>query len=291
METLVETLNNIQPVIIFAMLMILWVIESFIPYLAPSPNRKKHGLRNFVILLISFVFNGLSGLYIGEVVRFTTEHQLGLLNVIHLPFVVSFIAGMLMIDLWDYGYHILTHKVNLLWRYHRVHHSDTELDSTSSLRFHPLEIIMQSLSWTIMFPLLGISAASFVVYFTFLIWLIFLQHANIKLPDWIDKYGCYVFSTPGWHKMHHAAERRITDSHYGDVFTFWDRIFGTGGPIDVEHIQFGIEHFRDDTDQTVKNILLMPFKPIHPGTGRSEHRVSTNSDKKLFQRDSPVSGS
>ena len=77
--------------------------------------------------------------------------------------------------------------------------------------------------------------------------------------------------------MHHAAERRITDSHYGDVFTFWDRIFGTGGPIDVKNIQFGIEYFREDKDQTVKSILLMPFKPVHPDIIHKEVRSAEDA--------------
>ena len=115
-----------------------------------------------------------------------------------------------------------------------------------------------------MFPLLGISAASFVIYFSFYLILIFFQHANIRLPLWIDKYGSYVFSTPGWHRMHHAAERSLTDSHYGDVFTFWDRIYGSGAKIDLSNIEYGIEYYREPRDQTAKNLLLMPFRPIKP---------------------------
>lgn len=262
METLLQTLNDIQPLLIFGMLAILWIIESFIPYFAHSPNRKKHGLRNFALVMISFVVNGLCGLLLSEVMNYTSRNNIGLLNLIHLHLPVLIITGMLLIDLWDYGYHILTHKFEFFWRFHRVHHSDTELDSTSSLRFHPLEIIVQTMNWVIMFFVLGISPASFIIYFSFYLILIFLQHANIGLPDWVDKYGSYVFSTPGWHKMHHAAERKITDSHYGDVFTFWDRIFGTGGKIDIENIEFGLEDFREDKDQTVWNILKMPFMPV-----------------------------
>lgn len=264
MEDLAVTLGNIQPIIIFSMLISLWVIESFIPYFAPSPGRKKMRRRNLVMVLISFSVNALAGLYVNEVIQFTARHQFGLLNLLNLPFAVSLTAGMLLIDMWDYGFHLLQHRIPLFWRFHRVHHSDTELDASSSLRFHPFDIILQTFGWTFMFILLGISGLSFMIYFTFYILLIFFQHANIKIPHFIDYYGSYVFSTPGWHKMHHAAERPLTDSHYGDVFTFWDRIFKTGGPVDVEHIQFGIEYFRHDDDQSVKNMLLMPFKPLYP---------------------------
>lgn len=264
MEDLALTLSNLQPIIIFAMLLSLWVVESFIPFFTPSPGRKKMRLRNLVMVFISFVVNALAGLYINEVIEFTTQHQFGLLNWLQLPYAASLVIGMLLIDFWDYGFHLLQHRIPLFWRFHRVHHSDTELDASSSLRFHPFDVILQAFGWTFMFSLLGISGISFMVYFTFYLLLIFFQHANLKIPYLIDHYGSYVFSTPGWHKMHHAAERKLTDSHYGDVFTFWDRIFKTGGPVDVEHIQFGIEYFRKETDQSVRNLLLMPFKPLYP---------------------------
>lgn len=264
MEKFAQELNNLQPFIIFGMLMLLWVVESFIPYFEPTTYRKKIRLWNLGMVLISFVVNGVAGLYVNEVIMYTKAHHLGLLNWLHLPFVLSFILGMLFIDLWDYGFHLLQHKVPLFWRFHRVHHSDTELDASSSLRFHPFDILLQAFGWTFMFTLLGISGESFIVYFTFYVVLIFLQHANLKIPTWLDHYGSYVFSMPGWHKMHHAAQREITDSHYGDVFTFWDRIFKTGGPVDVEHIQFGIEYYREPKDSSIKNLLIMPFKPIYP---------------------------
>ena len=262
MEKTVEALNNIQPLIIIGMMLTLWVVESFIPYFSLSSARRKQARRNMVIVAIAFVVNGLIGIYVNGLINYVADHRLGLLNWIHLPILVTIIAGMLLIDLWDYGFHLIQHYIPFFWRFHQVHHSDTELDVTSSIRFHPGDIFFQAVGWTFMFPLFGISGASFVIYFTFYLFLIFFQHANVKLPDWIDRYGSYVFSTPGWHKMHHAAERKLTDSHYGDVFTFWDRIFGTGGPIDIEHIDFGIEYFRDQKDQTVKSLLLHPFRPL-----------------------------
>ena len=264
MDSLLDTLAAIQPLIVIGSLLILWIAESFIPYLKPAPNRRHHGWQNLLLLVIAFATNGATGLMVNKAVAATSTHGWGLLNWLSLPPLVSLVAGMLLIDFYDYCYHVLTHKVGVLWRYHRVHHSDTTLDSTSSLRFHPFEFIMQALAWLVMIPLLGISAASLTIYLSLYVGLVVFQHANVRLPAWVDRYGSYIFSTPGWHKMHHAADQRLTDSHYGDVFTFWDRLFGTGGPIEFENLEYGLEHFRDANQQTVKQLLLMPFKPLRP---------------------------
>ncbi|HYV92019.1 MAG TPA: sterol desaturase family protein [Chitinophagales bacterium] len=277
MNHLIETLNNVQPLIIIGMLLLLWTVESFIPYFHHAVNRKKHTLNNLLATLISFVVNGALGVGLSFWMTYVADHHYGLLNMISLPPIISLVAGMLMIDFYDYWFHTASHKIPFMWRWHRVHHSDTELDSTSSLRFHPFDIIAQAISWIPMFFLLGISSASFVIYFTFYIALIFLQHANIKIPRWIDKYGSYIFSTPGWHKMHHAADKKITDTHYGDVFTFWDRLFGTGGPIDINNIDFGIEYFRTEKEQSVKNLMLMPFKPVKPNQAGANEIISSMS--------------
>lgn len=262
METLLQTLTDIQPLIMLSLLLVFWIIESFIPWFSHAPKRSKHSLHNLGMTFISLVFNAITGLGLVLVFELTEKYNLGLLNQFSMNTTLLIVAGIILIDFWDYGYHILTHKWEWMWRFHRVHHSDPHLDSTSSFRFHPFEIIFQTLNWTIMLVVLGIPAASFIIYFTFFIGLIILQHVNVKFPPKLDYYLSFVFSTPEWHKMHHASDKRLTDSHYGDMFTFWDRIFGTGGKPDVEHIEYGLEDYRDEKHQTVKSLLMMPFKPL-----------------------------
>jgi sterol desaturase/sphingolipid hydroxylase (fatty acid hydroxylase superfamily) len=138
----------------------------------------------------------------------------------------------------------------MLWSFHRVHHSDISLNTSSSLRFHPFEVIYsQGLYFCVAIVLFGVSMTSFIIYGTIALVLVITQHSNIRFPNWFEKYGRYIFSTPGWHKIHHSNERRLTDSHYGDVFTFWDRIFGTWHDVGPEEINYGLKEFADPKKQ------------------------------------------
>lgn len=255
--------SNVQPLIILAMLVIMYSIENVSPYLPKPANRKKHDLRNYLLSFINLVING--GLAFGVVaaVTYADQHHMGLLRYIPLSTAPAVILGILLIDLGSYTLHIMQHKVPMFWSFHRVHHSDPNLTSSSSLRFHPFDTILSQGIWqAIWFPLMGIPLASIIIYGTFFLPLFIMQHSNVKLPDAVEKYGRYIFSTPGWHKIHHAADQKYTDSHYGDFFTFWDRIFGTWTPVDPKNIEYGLHEFNTDTQHTTGYLLGVPFKHL-----------------------------
>ena len=256
-----ETLANLQPVILIGMMIIMYGIENIFPYLRKAPNQKKHDLRNLGICLINFFVNGLVGTGVVLVAEWTTKNNFGLLNYVQLPFWSEIIIGILLIDFGSYGMHNLTHRIPLLWRFHRVHHSDLYLNSTSSIRFHPLETVLtQGIYLGTAILVFGISMPCFVLYGSIAIPLLIMQHSNTKWPDWLEKYGRYIFATPGWHKIHHSDDRIQTDSHFGDVFTFWDRLFGTSKPTRPEDISYGLKEFADDEKQTIGYQMLLPFK-------------------------------
>jgi sterol desaturase/sphingolipid hydroxylase (fatty acid hydroxylase superfamily) len=257
---MIETLSNIQPLLLIAMLIIMYSLETVIPYLSKPANKKRHDINNFVVTLISFIVNGLISVAVVSSLIYTSEHQLGLLNLIHLPEIVEVIVGLLLIDFGSYVIHNLQHKIPFLWRLHRVHHADPNLNTSSALRFHPFDVVLsQGLYPCLWIPIMGISMTSFVIYGTIALPLLVMQHSNIKFPEWLERYGRLIFSTPGWHKIHHSDEQQFTDSHYGDVFTFWDRIFGTWHKVKPDEINYGIKGFKDEKNQTIKNQLLMPF--------------------------------
>ncbi len=259
---MIQTLSNLQPIILIAMLIVMYSIEGFAPYLRKPANKRKHDLNNLGMNLMSFAINGiLGGIVVGVIIN-TGKYELGLLNQLTLPFWVEVVLGALLMDFGGYMMHRVQHKIPLLWRIHRVHHSDPYLNTTSALRFHPADVLIsQFILPCIWVPLMGISITSFVLYGAFALPLLVMQHANVRFPAWIETYGRLVFSTPGWHKIHHSDEQRFTDSHFGDVFTFWDRIFGTWHRVQPEEIQFGLEETRDEKHHTVKGQLLMPLIP------------------------------
>lgn len=257
---MIETLSNIQPLLLIAMLITMYSIETVRPYLAKPADKKRHDTYNFIIAFIAFAINGAVSLAIIFSLTYTHEHQLGLLNQLALPALVEIIVGMLLIDFGSYLLHNLQHKIPLLWRIHRVHHSDPHLNASSSLRFHPFDVFLaQGVFPFFWIPLMGISITSFVLYGTIALPLIVVQHTNVRFPDWLERYGRLVISTPGWHKIHHSDEQQFTDSHYGDVFTFWDRLFGTWHHVQPHEIRYGLKEFRDTNHHTVSGQLLMPF--------------------------------
>jgi len=248
---------------IFALLVIFFTLETYIPYLTRYKNRRKHTYRNLLLVLLNFLANGLSASWFAYWLSVIHIKGWGLLNILHMNTVTAVILGVLYIDLDFYVTHMIFHKIPFLWRMHRVHHSDNELDSTTTLRAHPFEVLTVALWRSVTFAVMGISFPSFVIFFTFALPLIFIQHANIRFPDFLEKWLGLVFVTSTWHKVHHSDEQEFTDSHYGSVFTFWDRIFRTSHTnVQVDNLNWGLKEFKEDNDQRVKTQLLLPFRAI-----------------------------
>ena len=260
---MIELLANFQPLLLVVLLVLMYSLESFRPYLEKPANKRRHDWHNFIISFISFAVNGLISGVVVFMVLYTAEHQLGLFNWVVLPNLLEIVLGILLIDFGSYCLHNVQHKVPFLWRFHRVHHSDTNLNASSTLRFHPVDTVLsQGIFYCLWIPLMGISMTSFVIYGCLALPLLVVQHANVRFPEWLEKYARFVFSTPGWHKIHHSDEQRYTDSHYGDVFTFWDRIFGTHHAVKPDEISYGLKEFKSDEHHTVKGQLLMPLKHV-----------------------------
>jgi sterol desaturase/sphingolipid hydroxylase (fatty acid hydroxylase superfamily) len=257
---MIQQLNDLSPVVAIALLAALFTIETFVPYLTHVEHRARHTWRNGVIMVIAIAFNVACGTWLIWWMGQMEQQQFGLLRWLGVPPVWGAALGVVLIDLTDYPYHILTHRVPLLWRYHRVHHSDHELDATSSIRFHPLEVVMQTAWQTATLALLGVGFASFAIFSALLVTLVVIQHANLRFPDWFESTVGAMFVTARWHRVHHSDDQQYTDAHYADVFTFWDRIFGTTRQVDERTLTWGLKQFRDDRHHTVWGILTMPFR-------------------------------
>jgi sterol desaturase/sphingolipid hydroxylase (fatty acid hydroxylase superfamily) len=260
---MIQTLADLQPVMLVGIIIVMYTLETFIPYLAKPVNKRQHDIHNFILSFISFMINGLLSVAVLYVVVYTTDHHFGLLNMVQWPRTIEIIAAVLLMDFGSYCFHNLLHKVPFLWRFHRVHHSDLNLNTSSSLRFHPIDTMLsQGVYFCIAIPLFGISMTGFVVYGTIGLIFVIIQHSNIRFPGWMEKYGQYIFSTPGWHKIHHSDEQKFTDSHYGDIFTFWDRIFGTWHPVSPGQINYGLKDFAHAERQKAGFLLRSPFMDL-----------------------------
>lgn len=187
----------------------------------------------------------------------------GLFNRGWLPDWLSVTLAVVLLDLAIYGQHVVFHKVPFLWRLHRVHHADTEMDVTTGIRFHPVEILV-----SIAIKLAAIAALGAPPLAVFLFEVILnagamFTHANLRLPEKVERGLRLLFVTPGMHRVHHSAERIDTDSNYGFNLSIWDRIFATYRPEPVpgdEAVIIGLEVLREPGEQRLDRLLTQPFR-------------------------------
>lgn len=188
----------------------------------------------------------------------TEKYKLGVFqNAGHIHAAVLIIAAVIILDFWAaYLPHFLMHKIPLLWRFHAVHHSDTMIDVTTAFRQHPGETI-----WRVLFQTAGVLIFGFplyvlVIYLTLSALNAQLEHTNIYLPKKLDKFLQLVFVTPNMHKLHHSRYQSETDSNYSNIFSVWDRLFGTyKRKEDYSEIKYGLDYL-DKKDFTIPDLLI-----------------------------------
>ncbi|MDD0852276.1 sterol desaturase family protein [Halobacteriovorax sp. GB3] len=177
---------------------------------------------------------------------------------------VSFVIGLISLDFFIYFQHVLSHRVAFIWRIHRVHHADRELDSTSALRFHPLEIYGSSLYKMALIVLMGYSSTTIFWFEVILSSSAIFNHSNLYLPKKIDQVIRLFFVTPDFHRSHHCENRLRHDRNYGFCFSFWDYLFKTYESVDFkeqEQLKIGLKEF-EKKEETLPlfNLLKMPFR-------------------------------
>ena len=187
----------------------------------------------------------------------------GLFNVLTLPYFLTCIVSILLLDVFIYAQHVVFHKIEWLWRFHRMHHSDTHIDVTTGIRFHPVEIVLSLLIKFAVIVLFGIPALAILIFEIILNATSMITHSNLYVPIWLDKILRWFLVTPDMHRIHHSVHRQETDSNYGFNLSIWDRIFGTytEEPRDThEKMLIGIEKFRDPREQVIDKLLTQPFR-------------------------------
>lgn len=186
----------------------------------------------------------------------------GLFNLVALPAWLEVLLAILMFDLAIWAQHLITHKVPFLWRFHRVHHADRDMDVTTAIRFHPLEIAASMLLKLGLVYLIGPAAWAVIAFEVLLNGTALFNHANLSLPLALDRVLRLVLVTPDMHRVHHSALRAEHDSNYGFALSIWDRMFGThiaqpGFGHDLMTV--GLE-WQDDAPTRLGWSLLLPFR-------------------------------
>lgn len=191
------------------------------------------------------------------------EYGWGLFNNVDLPIWLEIVIAIIVLDFAIWLQHLVSHKVPLFWRLHQMHHADVDIDVSTAIRFHPIEIAL-SMVWKIICVLaLGPSALAVVLFEMLLNASSMFNHANIRLPDWLDRLLRLFIVTPDMHRIHHSVIRREHNSNYGFALSIWDRVFGTyTGEPEGGHtgMTIGLSEYQSDGPTKLLWNLLLPFR-------------------------------
>jgi sterol desaturase/sphingolipid hydroxylase (fatty acid hydroxylase superfamily) len=181
--------------------------------------------------------------------------------------VAVLVAGFLLIDLFLYASHRIHHRIYTLWRFHAVHHSDIDVDLTTTLRHHPLEFLLNAGLATVLFVALGLPAWVFPIYGVCSIASGLFQHLNAQLPPRIDRVLRSLLVTPAMHRSHHSADPAHYDYNYGNIFSIWDRVLGTHKVLASQaqqSLSFGVPEFTAPEFAGLRWALILPFRLRRP---------------------------
>ncbi|MBJ2172847.1 sterol desaturase family protein [Aureibaculum sp. A20] len=245
---------------ILACLLFSWFLEGIYPLVKLNYKKWKHAGVNLVFLGTSLTINIVFGLLTIGVFSYIGTHQIGILHWVHLPIWAELFITILFLDfVAQYAVHYYLHKVSWMWRFHMIHHSDTKVDATTGTRHHPGDYVLREIAALIAIVIIGAPFAFYVVYKIVTILFTYLTHANINVPVWIDKPMSFIFITPNMHKFHHHFERPWTDTNFGNIFSFWDRIFGTFVYGNPNKVIYGLDVLDGKLDENVGYQFKIPF--------------------------------
>lgn len=241
-------------------LLFVWLLEAIVPLFRHEYKKWRHDGLNLVFLLFSMTINLLVGIATVGVFLWISESNFGLLNLIDLPIWAELLIAVMALDfVAQYLIHYMLHRVKWMWKFHMVHHSDTKVDATTGTRHHPGDYLLREVFAIATVVVFGIPVSFYVFYRICTIFFTYLTHANISLPAIMDKTLSLVFITPNVHKFHHHFERPWTDTNFGNIFSIWDRLFGTFVYDDPKKIQFGLDVADGSKDENIGYQLGLPL--------------------------------
>lgn len=222
--------NTLRLSVFIAVLLVMAIAEAVFEKKQRQQRREKRWLANFGLMASNIVMLKLLGPITAIVVAdYAMDNNWGLLALspLPLPFYVEIVVGILLLDMAIYFQHVCSHKIPIIWRLHKVHHADRDIDVTTGFRFHPIEIALSMLYKCMIVLILGPVVLAVVIFEILLNASAMFNHANVRLPKRVDGILRLLIVTPDFHRVHHSEIPAETDNNYGFFLSFWDRMFGT----------------------------------------------------------------
>jgi len=246
--------------LLFTVCVVLWMVESVVPVYVYGPHRFRRAFPNVGLTALLIVTNLLLAFLSTGVSLWAETRRAGLFYLLDLPSWMRVALGIAALDLFAYVAHVMLHKYATGWRFHRVHHSEREVDVTTAFRQHPGETVLRILLQLPPIAMFGISPWTVIVYLVLSSTNAQFEHANVKVNDALDRWLRVLVVTPNMHKVHHSREVLETDSNYANIFSVWDRMLGTyTAGNDFRKLRYGLDGFDDEEKQSLRGLLKMPF--------------------------------
>ena len=265
-----ETIPSLhRSIILVGGLTFFWLLEGGLPLFKFKYNKWKHAVPNIFFTLTTIIINFTLAFLLLKSADYVMANNIGILNWLpELPIWLYIVIGILLMDLVGaYIPHFIEHKVKPLWMIHLVHHTDHKVDTTTANRHHPLESIIRYTFTLLGVFIIGAPIGIVMLYQSMSLVATQFSHANIKLPRKVDHALSYVLVSPDMHKVHHHYVLPYTDSNYGNIFSIWDRIFGTYMELDRDKLVYGVDVFPNEKENgNVWSLLKQPFQKYQKPT-------------------------
>ena len=262
-QWIIQNANDLQVILFFTLFGVFSVVELLAPRRTGEMRRRRRWVTNLSLTALNIVILSLLPVTFFAAAVWAEARDFGLISMVGPPLAVSVLFTLLGRAFLSFLTHWLMHRVGLLWRLHRVHHLDTEMDVSTTVRLHPVEFVVNLAVGVPLVVFFGMSPWVLLLYEILDACVTLFSHANISLPPAIERVVRYVIVTPDLHRVHHSSLQPETDSNFGAVFPIWDIILGTfqtGTRTPQEDMELGLEEVRDRRTDSLLWLLTSPTR-------------------------------
>jgi sterol desaturase/sphingolipid hydroxylase (fatty acid hydroxylase superfamily) len=249
-----------KPLLIFIALVVIFALEGIVPHYRGRTSRLRHAVPHVLTALLNGLLTRfvLAGMTI-RAIDWAEGNALGLTHWFSFSLYTETAIVFVLFDIWMYFWHWLNHRVGFFWRFHRAHHADIEMDTTTALRFHPGELILSTFTRMPALILLGMSFGQLVFFEILLNLSTLFHHSNLAVPERWDRLLRIAIVTPNMHRVHHSVKVSETNSNYTSLLSIWDRLYRSFQTReDTRAITIGLPQFRETKWQQLWGFLITP---------------------------------
>ncbi|MDF1694622.1 MAG: sterol desaturase family protein [Saprospiraceae bacterium] len=276
MEAIIDYFATIssahRSAILIGGLTIFFIIENAIPLFKAHYNKWKHSGLNIFFTLTTILVNFSMAFILITAAQWVENNQIGLLQWVEMNIYLTIILGLVFMDLFSSWLpHWIEHHIKWMWKFHLIHHTDQHVDTTTANRHHPGESVIRFVFTTIAVIIMGAPMWLVFMYQSLSVVLTQFNHSNINMPEWLDNTLVWVFCTPNMHRVHHHYRQPYSDKNYGNIFSIWDRVFGTYIKVDNSKLKYGVDtHMEFNDANNIGTLLKIPFQKYRQPISYSE---------------------